>query len=489
MCAVVKYILFSVFLVLVVATVADHFSRRDAGTDRPVLYWVTDTSESREAEVELFYQWLEEKGYPQFEIRLDSTNKDVSKKLIQGISGVGADILSMARDEAWLLHSTGMMEDLLPLARKHGFTVDKTWPAVAPAFLIDGEQVGFPRGNPVQVHFLNLELFEKYGQPPPPRHWTIEDFEAAGKAFVAAANQGEARQKTFFADVVNALVIRRGMGRSIFNETMTRSTLNNPEAIRTLKLLYKWTYVDRIIPTQADLDFFAGSETNTSRIQLFTQGRYAMLTAARYSLVQLRQISDMRLGARATPYESFPNSLLGTGSVGIYKRSRHKDLAAYLLEFFTTETYNMQVVRSADSMPPIPKYAETEAYMRPSGHPGEWEVHKVMADLMTIAIPPSVSPFVLPSTVNRIESGFRLGVMAGVYTPEEGAALAEEFVNREIELNVRKNPRLKQLYDQLQQDQENIDQLKAKGEMVPLELITNPFYRRYYVARGWATES
>ena len=27
------------------------------------------------------------------------------------------------------------------------------------------------------------------------------------------------------------------------------------------------------------------------------------------------------------------------------------------------------------------------------------------------------------------------------------------------------------------------------GEPVPLELITNPFHRVYYVAQGWAAES
>lgn len=143
-----KYILLSVFGLLVLATIADRLSRQPDESDVPVLYWVTDASPARLAELELFYVWLEENDYPRFEIRLDNTNKDISKKLIQGVSGVGADIISMARDEAWLLHATGMMEDLVPLAQKHGFTVDETWPAAAPTFLIDGEQVGFPGAIP-----------------------------------------------------------------------------------------------------------------------------------------------------------------------------------------------------------------------------------------------------------------------------------------------------------------------------------------------------
>ena len=273
----------------------------------------------------------------------------------------------------------------------------------------------------------------------------------------------------------------------MFNETMTRATLDNPESARVLHLLHKWIYEDRIIPTQADLDFFAGSDTNTSRIQLFRQGRYALLTAARYSLVQLRGGPPMELVARPLPHGGFPNSLPGTGSVGIYTKSKHPELAAYLLKFFASETYNMSVVRSADSMPPVPEYAATEEYLRPTDYPNEWGVHGVMADMMEMAIPMGASPFVLPSSANRIESEFRLGVLADVYTPEEGVALTERFINREIELNVSKDPALATRYQKLLADQAEIERLRAAGELVPLELITNPFHRRYYVAQGWAS--
>lgn len=481
-----KYVLFSVFVLLVLATVVDQLTRRPDEVDRPVLYWVTDINRARVAEMELFEQWMADNDYPAFEIRLDSSNTDVSKKMIQGVSGVGADILSLVRDEGWLLHSTGMLADVRPLAEKHGFTVDQTWPAARDAFMIDGEQVGFPRATPVQVYFLNADLFAQHGQPIPSADWTVEEFEAAGKAFVAAANAGQERQTVFFSDTINALTLRRGFGRSMFNETMTRATMDNPEAARVLRLMHKWIYEDKIIPSQADLDFLAGSDTNTSRIQLFRQGRYALLTAARYSLVQLREGPPMQLVARRLPDGGFPNGLLGTGSVGLYVKTPHQELGAYLLKFFASETYNMSVVRSADSMPPVPRFTQTEEYLRPPDYPNEWGVHEVMADLMDIAMIGCASPFVLPTVANRIESNHRLAVMADVYSPEEAVARTEQFINREIELNISKNPELRAKYEQLLEDQSEIDRLRAAGEPVPLALITNPFYRRYYVAQGWS---
>lgn len=454
------------------------------------MYWVTNISSARVKQVELFHEWLKAKGYPEFELRLDSTNSDASKKLIQGVSGVGADIISMARDEAWLFHATGMMADLRPMAAKHGFTLDKTWPASTPAFTIDGEQVGFPRGISTQTFFLNVELFEKYGVPLPSLRWTLDEFEQTAKAFVEAANRDkDPRDRIFFCDIINFATLRRGMGRAAMNETMTRATLDNPESIRVIKLILKWTNEDRIMPTQADLDFFAGSDTNTSRTQLFLRESYAMLTGARYSLVQLREHPELKMEVRMAPYETFPNVLLGTGSVGIYKNSKHKELAAYLLEFFASEEYNMSVVRTADAIPPIPSYSTIEEYLHPTEYPGEWQIHQETADLMEYAITSGASPFILPTAFNRIEREYRLAAMAGIYTPEEGMARAEASVNREIEQNVSADPQLKTKYEKLLKDQETIERLRTTGELVPGHLITNPFYQVYYRERGWSTES
>ncbi|MEZ5412915.1 MAG: hypothetical protein R3F03_01245 [Opitutaceae bacterium] len=485
-----KYVLLSVFLGLCLATLVDRSTRSSVQSEVPVLFWVTDINSARVEQLQRFHAWLKDKGYPEFEVRLDSSNADASKKLIQGVSGVGADIISMARDEAWLFHATGMLEDLRPLAEKHGFTLDRTWPASASSFMIDGEQVGFPRATALQTYFLNVKLFEQYGVPLPSVRWTLDEFEETAKAFVAAANRGKgARDRIFFCDSVNVTTLRRGLGRSAMNETMTRCTLDNPESIRALKLIHKWTYEDQIIPTQADLDFFAGSDTNTSRIQLFVRDRYALLTGARYSLVQLREHPAMKLEVRMPPFDVFPNTLMGTGSVGIYKNSKHKEFAAYLLEFFTSEPYNMSVVHTADAIPPVPHYVTTEEYLRPKEFPQEWQIHCETADLMEFAITPGASPFILPTAFNRLEAEYRLAALAGIYTLEEGMARAEKAINREIEQNVAADPQLKLRYEQLLQDQATIERLRAAGQPVPARLITNPFYQLYYAVQGWSIES
>jgi len=104
-------------------SLGDRLMRREAAPDKPVLYWVTNVNDARKRDVELFHGWLEEKGYLEFELRLDSTNNNASKKMIQGVSGVGADLITMSREEPWLLSAAGMMEDLTPYREKHGIGV------------------------------------------------------------------------------------------------------------------------------------------------------------------------------------------------------------------------------------------------------------------------------------------------------------------------------------------------------------------------------
>lgn len=486
-----KFVFAGIFAVLCLATAGDYISRPGVLTHKPVLYWITDVSEASVKDIDEFHRWLKRNDYPDFEVRLDSSASDVSKKLMQGVSGVGADIINLARDEPWLLSSTGMLEDLTPYAQKHGFTPDATWEANEPTIVIDGKQIGFPRSVTIQAFFINVDLFRKLDLPLPPETWTLEKFESIGKEFVKAANPPGERQEVFFADIVNMQTIRRSMGLSVYNETMTRSNLDDPRAARAFELLYKWTYVDKILPSQADMDFYAGSGTTTARGQLFQQGKYALLTGGRYALVQMRESGiKMQLEAREAPHDHFRNALLGSGSTAIYLNSKHKELAAYLFEYFTSEEHNLLVARNADAIPPVPKYTETEEFLRPEEWPNEWPVHPFFADrVRTLAIGTSVSPFVLPTTGNRIERQVKQAMLSDVYTAEEACRIGAAEVNRQIEQNIDADPALRREYDRLVKVQKEIEHLREAGELVPLDMITNPFYRKYYVFRGWSMEN
>ena len=171
-----KQILLITFVSLCGLSLLDYLARRQATLDKPVLYWVTSVNDARVRDVELFHEWLEEKGYPEFEVRLDSSNNNASKKLIQGVSGVGSDIITMAREEPWLLSATGMIEDLSRYREKHGIGVESTWPSKSSSLVIDGMQVGFPQGVVIQVYFANLGMLRENGIEELPELMTHDEF-------------------------------------------------------------------------------------------------------------------------------------------------------------------------------------------------------------------------------------------------------------------------------------------------------------------------
>ena len=473
-----------------VATLGNHMSRPEVQSEKPILYWVTDSHDARLRNLEKFEAWLKEKGYPEFEVRIDNASNNVSKKLMQGVSGVGADIIHLARDEAWFLNGTGMLEDLGPYAEKHGFTPEKTWERAQPILVVDGKQVGFPRSVSIQAYYVNEDLLARHGIESLPEHWTLEDFERIGKQFVAAANEDTGQPDVFFADGVNNQGMLRSMGGDDFNETLTLSGLGGPEYTRVLELVYQWRYVDRILPTQADLDFAAGSGTTVPRLQLFLREKYALTIGARYTLVRLREADPtFRIGAQEGPHDHFRNSPMGTGSIAIYKKSPHKDLAAYFLEYFTSEEHNMHVVEESDGMPPIPRYVETEAFLRPPDYPEEWDLHRTFEVIMReTAMPRSISPYILPSTAIRIARDFSQGQQSGLYTAEEAARLTAERINAQIRRNVEDNPALRRKYETALERQERIDERRRAGKPVPAEWIDSAFWREYYAFRGWLEE-
>ncbi len=61
----------------------------------PVLYWTTDNNPVRAIQIEQFQEWLVQHDYPEMVLRLDTSNADLSKKLIQGVSGVASDLIDL----------------------------------------------------------------------------------------------------------------------------------------------------------------------------------------------------------------------------------------------------------------------------------------------------------------------------------------------------------------------------------------------------------
>ena len=111
----------------------------------------------------------------------------------------------------------------------------------------------------------------------------------------------------------------------------------------------------------------------------------------------------------------------------------------------------------------------------------EWGMHQRFTELMEkVALPMDISPYCVPETVaieiRKTEDEF----INHLITAQQAAKRAANRVNDEILRTLNENPKLRPHYDRAMADQKIIDACKAKGQKIPVNLIQNPFYLRYY---------
>jgi multiple sugar transport system substrate-binding protein len=474
----------------------------DMRSDVPVIYWGTDPNPARYEQIELFHRWLVDNGHttpegrPVVEMRLDTANSDYGKKTIQGISGVGADIID---GSVPYFQPMGMLADVTEEGKRFGFGLDATYEALEPMLFVDGRQYAFPCNVNVVGLWCNADTFRKYGMDPPPRDWDFDTFERIGREFVKRANPGDGPRKVFFANGGSGwqmdrfrAVLHRSVGVSEFNETLTACGLNDPGYVRVLERLYKWTHVDHLLPTAADEQSFSSeSGYGGSLLSLFQNGNYAMIMIGRWCLIRIREFENPpRLSVSGYPCDAYPTSIIATRAALVYEGGGHRDYAALFLAYLASEEYNTQIIRDADALPPNPRFTSSEEYLRPAGHENEWGCHEVPVEWSrTTAIAPTFSPFIQNHT-RWVQRGFEELMDKDIdVTATEVAADTAARIDDDIKRTVERNRGLRERYEEYCELQRKIDERRRSGRKVPLEWIKNPFHRKYYADKGWIETS
>ena len=491
-----KHLFLAAFAFLVACSVGLRLSQADVNADRPVLYWITDKNPARVEQVDAFHRWLVEHGHttpdggPAFELRLDTSNEDMTKKIIQSVSGVGSDVMDVfsGRDMR-LLAEMGVIAAVDEPAAELGFGLDATYGVIEPEIVAGGRQYMYPCNVTVRTILVNPVAFEAVGQPQPPTRWTVEEFEAAGKAFTAAANPPGTplAERRFFIDSVKMDVLWRSFGASLYNETGTGSGLDRGGYADALRCWKKWVYEDRILPTPDDAAAVATAQGyGGAALQLFGSGRYAMLTGGRYFLIQLRSFPSLRkVRAVELPHGGFPNTRVTTRGATVYAGSDHPDLAPLFLAYLASDAYNRLIVRDADGLPPNPRALETEAFLRPPEHPGEWGFHGPLAETaQTIGIGGSYTPFAQNSGVERDQAQFQQLYELGRVSLAEAVSRTHGAVERRIRATVDRKPALRPLFEERLRVQAAVDERRASSGPIPENWVFNAYFRALYGRTG-----
>ena len=506
-----KAAFFIVLAVLLLSSVGMWAALRgaDGATgDAPQIRWSTGVNPARAEQAAGFHRWLATNGHPPVDLVLEMGTDAIDKKIIQGVSGVGSDVADLfTAAQMHYFQRAGLLLDITDEAARLGIAPANTYPVTLPEITrrnARGElrQYTYPLNLGGFLYYANKETFERHSQPLPPRRWDIETFEHLGTAFVAAANRARVGDagRIYYVDRVDPWALRRSLGGCAFNETMTRSALDDGPNRQALQLLRRWTYDLRLMPSAAEV---AGMSSNASlfgqTLQLWHDGRFALAWSSRHLLVQARLfnldrarrgVGPMRLTTVEPPHGGFPNTTILVRSAGVYAGTQRPDLVLLFLAYLASDEYNGQLVRDADALPPNPAILASEAYLRPAPDAAagifpetEWDVHGAFAEAcLELGVASSYSPFVLRSVVDRIEAQWRERALADppLCTIDEAAAGMARQIDAEIERTLSEDAALRDEYASAVRRQSQIDAHKARGEPVPVELIDNPFHLAFY---------
>lgn len=260
----------------------------------PRLVWSTDDNPARRTQCALFRTWhLRRYGTP-IDIITDPSNRDTTKTIVQCVAGAGPDIIE-AYGPAQLSQfvDAGVAMDLTDLARERGFGEDQVFTAAISSMSVRGRQYAFPCNVGYTVLFYHRDLFEAAGVPMPPESggWTLEQAIAAAKAL--ASDDASLGRRRVGMMGMGAWGMALAEGGTFFNESGTVSTFNSPASIRAFQTYLDLMYVQKVMPTPAELASMAssgGANMNmgaeaASASALFTAKACAMINDGRWSYV------------------------------------------------------------------------------------------------------------------------------------------------------------------------------------------------------------
>lgn len=439
-----KYVFLTALVLFIAAYVAALATLKPP--DAPgetVLRWATDPNPARDRQSAGFAS-----QYPG--LRVVTESADATRLIVQCATGVGPDLMDLPEATMHSMAQAGLLVPLDDLAREHGFSLDKTYPAIREALTVDGRQYRFPCNVNVQAVLYNKAIFDDHGVPYPKPGWTWDDFVATARAFVEKPSRSGKKHIPVAnwspQDLLADLFVTHGA--RYFSEDGLTSRLDSPEAIAAFQQYYDLIFKYRVLPTpEQSAAMSSQGGWGSGGINWFSSGEAAMIIIGRWFTVQAANFPEITpyLGAARLPRLSGQPSrgAARTRGAAINALGQHRGEAVKFLTYLASPEYGASIVRDGDSLPPNPVLAKDGAALANKAVPDP-AFHQVFVDSIQDARPLDSSPFVDPAQITRWILEAIGKIENRVLTPDEAARQLAAEVNKTIQRNIAREPALRQ---------------------------------------------
>ncbi len=427
------------------------------GEGRVVLTWVSDDNPARRGTIELF-----ERLNPDLRVVLDPANTGLEKIIVQCKGGIGPDVFNVyGRWQLLDYVRTGVPLPLDEYAGALGIDAGRTWAEVLEEISVRGfdaasgkyerVQYTFPANVNANVMFFNKRLFDEAGVAYPEGEWTWEAFLAVAKRLTRRGPDGRVQVYGLGTyEYLDATELIWQFGGDLFDETGTYCVLDSPEAQGAMRFLHRMFVIEEVMPSLAERDAMAtaGGGFGGGQLDLFGQGRLAMIPVGRWALVVLRKYPDLagRLGAVQMPYAREKVTLCRAMSVGVNRNGPNREAALRFLQFLASEAFSWQVVASGDALPPSPAVAGDARFLRNPDHPKE-DFNEQFVIAMHRGRNQGLSPFVQIARVERAINRQLTLLAEDKVTPEQACRRLTDEINTDIETSLVRYASMREEYE------------------------------------------
>lgn len=481
----------NLFLAILAVLVAfsQYVTYRVAGKDglRPI-YWATVMNPSYRGYADKYLAWRKAQGLPEEKIAIDVNSFGLQKTLVQGVSGVAADVIDTHAEmpyyrEVGLIENLDQWPDVAGPVRKNL----ESFPWVSNAFLGDGHLYCVPTRYHTQFLLLNLDTLKKWGIKAPPFVNSLDEFEKIAREFVEKANAGKTRRDAYFCANIPFNTLFHSSGISIFNETGTGMAKFDAARQALMDRYRRWMYDDHLIPTPAEMASFSVEYVGLgAAFSIFYKGQFAALFGGRYVAIFMRQLpKPAAMGGMLVPHGGYPVVDISYGGLTLYKGGHIKERALGFMKWCTSLDFAKAAVASSDALPPFPQVFDDPELLRPSKWTNEWDFHRRFVEVIRSnhVCSPDETPYLIGSQMNVWNKGLEAWTIRAIDAATAWSN-AEAFVAKDISVNLNRRPEWRAKYAKALETQKKIDAIKEAGGKIPLQWVENPYLRQYYKDKG-----
>ena len=438
---------------------------------REPLIWTAGNNYPRLEQIKIINQKNDD-----FVVVHDHANFDFRRIVLQASSGVGTDIFEVhTGNTLQMVAASGVCLDLSYYTEKFGFDLSQNvWPGIEEECVVDGIQYGFPLSLQINVLFYNKNIFDRFGVPYPHDAMTWEEFAHTAKRVTRRADTAEDSIYGYI-DTQNWRTFFYSLKGEFFSDDGRRPLVNGEKMIKAVQTHLDMVFKHRVTLPVSRLDFFVTeSQAGGAYRSIFADGKFAMLVRPRDTLGYFRIVVKnqrerlrrwennpnrkeedrpevLRVGACLLPRFSdhVPAYYLRARSLVVNRMSPRKDLALKFLRFLTSEDYSRVVNQTLDFIPPNPAYAMVGVE---EGEPelSEQEVYAANLRAMKYRHQSRKSPFLLDQEVGgAIQSQLARLELDPTLDVREALDVAQRECEELIQLNIRRDPALRQRYETL----------------------------------------